>query len=124
MLIIIIITTIIIITIIIIIITTIIITIIIIIIIAILIIITIIIIIIIIIIIAIIIIAIIIIGYGYDPTDVKIAIKKLLVRRLREMVLQTGRRSDGRAVDEVRPISMEVDLLPGIEWTDSTWTLG
>jgi len=52
-------------------------------------------------------------GYGYDPTDVKIAIKKLLVRRLREMVLQTGRRSDGRAVDEVRPISMEVDLLPG-----------
>jgi len=53
------------------------------------------------------------IGYGYDPTDVKIAIKKLLVRRLREMVLQTGRRSDGRAVDEVRPISMEVDLLPG-----------
>ena len=40
-------------------------------------------------------------GYGYDPVDVKIAVKKLLVRRLREMILRTGKRSDGRTVEEV-----------------------
>ena len=43
---------------------------------------------------------------GYDPIDVKIAVKKLLVRRLRGMILQTGRRSDGRPVDGVRPIEI------------------
>jgi len=52
-------------------------------------------------------------GYNYDPIDVKIARKKLLVRRLRDMILKTGRRSDGRGVEDVRPISIETDLLPG-----------
>lgn len=51
-------------------------------------------------------------GYGYDPVDVKIAIKKLLVRKLRSMVLNTGRRSDGRGVEDVRPIEIETSLLP------------
>ena len=43
---------------------------------------------------------------GQDPIDVKIAIKKLLVRRLRHMILSTGIRSDGRGVEDVRPIDI------------------
>ena len=52
-------------------------------------------------------------GYNYDPIDVKIARKKLLVRRLRSIILTTGKRSDGRGVEEVRPISIDTSLLPG-----------
>lgn len=48
----------------------------------------------------------------YDSVDIKIAIKKLLVRKLRQKILTTGKRSDGREVDEVRPISIETSLLP------------
>lgn len=53
------------------------------------------------------------VGYNYDPIDVKVAIKKLLVRKLREIVQKTGRRSDGRGVEDVRPIDIETSLLPG-----------
>ncbi len=49
---------------------------------------------------------------SYDPLDIKIAIKKLLVRKLRTKILSTGLRSDGRAVEDVRPISIETNLLP------------
>lgn len=52
-------------------------------------------------------------GPGFDSLDVKIATKKLLVRNLRRVIQQTGRRSDGRGVEEVRPLAMETDLLPG-----------
>lgn len=52
-------------------------------------------------------------GYNYDPIDVKISTKKLLVRNLRHLILHTGRRSDGRTVEEVRPISIETSFLPG-----------
>lgn len=52
-------------------------------------------------------------GYNYDAIDVKIARKKLLVRRLRSTILNTGRRSDGRGVEDVRPIRIETSLLPG-----------
>lgn len=52
------------------------------------------------------------IGYGYDALDVQIAMKKLLVRKLRSLVLQTGKRSDGRGVEDVRPISIETSWLP------------
>ena len=51
-------------------------------------------------------------GYNFDPIDVKVAKKKLLVRKLREMIINTGRRSDGRGVEDVRPISIETSLLP------------
>lgn len=50
---------------------------------------------------------------GNDPVDVKIAIKKLLVRRLRGMILTTGKRSDGRTVEGVRPIEIDTSFLPG-----------
>lgn len=53
------------------------------------------------------------VGYGYNPIDVQIAIKKLLVRKLRQLVLRTGRRSDGRSREDVRPISIEHGWLPG-----------
>eukprot|EP01041_Mallomonas_annulata_P004249 gene4249-8446_t len=52
-------------------------------------------------------------GYGYNPIDVKITIKKLLVRRLRSNILNTGKRPDGRGVEDVRPIFIETSLLPG-----------
>lgn len=52
-------------------------------------------------------------GYNYDAVDVKIAWKKVLGRRLRELILHTGRRSDGRGTEEVRPISIDTALLPG-----------
>eukprot|EP01038_Epipyxis_sp_PR26KG_P009558 gene9558-12871_t len=52
-------------------------------------------------------------GYGYDAIDVKVATKKLLVRKLRQMILTTGKRSDGRSVEEVRPIDIDTSLLPG-----------
>lgn len=44
--------------------------------------------------------------------DVQTMFKKLLARKLRQLVLQTGKRCDGRMTDEVRPISIEVALLP------------
>ena len=52
-------------------------------------------------------------GYNFNSMDVKIATKKLLVRRLRQLVQRTQRRSDGRGVEEVRPIEVETSLLPG-----------
>lgn len=48
-----------------------------------------------------------------DPLDVKVAVKKLLVRRLRKMILTTGKRSDGRGCEDVRPINIDTSLLPG-----------
>jgi polyribonucleotide nucleotidyltransferase len=49
----------------------------------------------------------------YDALDIKISMKKLLVRVLRRMIIETGRRSDGRSVKEVRRIDVETDFLPG-----------
>jgi polyribonucleotide nucleotidyltransferase len=51
--------------------------------------------------------------FSIDPLDVKIAVKKLLVRRMRHMILTTGRRSDGRGTEDVRPIDIDTSLLPG-----------
>ncbi|CAN5726603.1 polyribonucleotide nucleotidyltransferase [soil metagenome] len=38
--------------------------------------------------------------------------KEIEKREMREMVLATGKRSDGRGLDEVRPISIELGVLP------------
>mmetsp|Transcript_10460 Transcript_10460/g.27705 ORF Transcript_10460/g.27705 Transcript_10460/m.27705 type:complete len:658 (+) Transcript_10460:555-2528(+) len=48
----------------------------------------------------------------YGTNVVKVAFKKLCSTKMREMVRDTGRRCDGRAVDEVRPISIDVGVLP------------
>ena len=53
-------------------------------------------------------------GKGDDPALVKrvlMAYKKSLVR---EMILDRGMRADGRALDEVRPITIETGLLPSV----------
>lgn len=50
--------------------------------------------------------------YGYDAIDIKMSMKKLLVRCLRRKILTSGVRSDGRTVDEVRPIDVETSILP------------
>jgi polyribonucleotide nucleotidyltransferase len=44
--------------------------------------------------------------------DVGSVIKDLEKREMREMILSTGKRSDGRGTDEVRPISIDVGVLP------------
>lgn len=44
--------------------------------------------------------------------DVANVVKDLEKREMREMILSTGKRSDGRGTDEVRPISIDVGVLP------------
>jgi polyribonucleotide nucleotidyltransferase len=44
--------------------------------------------------------------------DVGSVVKDLEKREMREMILSTGKRSDGRGADEVRPISIDVGVLP------------
>lgn len=56
-------------------------------------------------------------GYTYEPEQEKIrqarlAFKKLVKQTLRQMVLDEKRRADGRSPDEIRPISVEVGVLP------------
>lgn len=57
------------------------------------------------------------IGYVYEPEQekirqAKIAFKKLVKKLMREMILDEGIRADGRKPDEIRPISIEVGILP------------
>ncbi len=40
------------------------------------------------------------------------ALQKLMDEKLRKNILQSGKRIDGRAIDEIRPVSCEVSLLP------------
>jgi polyribonucleotide nucleotidyltransferase len=44
--------------------------------------------------------------------DVGSVVKDLEKREMREMILSTGKRSDGRGTDEVRPITIDVGVLP------------
>jgi polyribonucleotide nucleotidyltransferase len=44
--------------------------------------------------------------------DVGSVVKDLEKREMREMILSTGKRSDGRGTDEVRPITVDVGVLP------------
>lgn len=58
-----------------------------------------------------------IIGYVYEPEQEKIrqakaAFAKLVKKLMREMILNEGIRADGRKPDEIRPISVEVGILP------------
>ncbi len=50
--------------------------------------------------------------YLESERDVSPIVKDIEKRELREQILETGRRSDGRGVDEVRPITIETGLLP------------
>ncbi len=48
----------------------------------------------------------------YNPVDAKIAFKKFSAKLMREKVLDTSIRSDGRKTNEVRPIAIENSFLP------------
>jgi len=48
----------------------------------------------------------------FNPCDVKIAFKKIHSDIMRSMIIKTKKRSDGRACDEVRHISVIPDYLP------------
>jgi polyribonucleotide nucleotidyltransferase len=48
----------------------------------------------------------------YPEMEVSPVVKEIEKRELREMILSTGKRSDGRGLDEVRPISIDLGLLP------------
>lgn len=48
----------------------------------------------------------------YNAVDVGIALKKVSSKIMREMVLNTGTRCDGRQVTDIRPITIENDILP------------
>ena len=54
--------------------------------------------------------------FGEEPDDRKLIVRGLFEQieheELRRMILVEGRRADGRALDQVRPISAEVGILP------------
>jgi polyribonucleotide nucleotidyltransferase len=51
---------------------------------------------------------------GYSPADIKNAFKDLLCRRMFHLANTTGKRCDGRDLDEIRHLSMEAGLLPRV----------
>ena len=48
----------------------------------------------------------------YAPHEVKMAVKKVTAHHMRQMVLKEKKRCDGRNLDEVRPIYVDMDYLP------------
>ena len=54
--------------------------------------------------------------FGEEPDNRKLVVRGLFEQieheELRRMILEDGRRADGRALDQVRPISAEVGILP------------
>ncbi len=48
----------------------------------------------------------------YKVNDVKSAFKQVSSKIMREMILSEGLRSDGRSLDAIRPIDIEMSLLP------------
>ncbi|CAM9252725.1 unnamed protein product [Chrysoparadoxa australica] len=48
----------------------------------------------------------------YPAVDIRVALKKLSVKRMQRLVKTTGLRTDGRAPDEVRQIAIEAPMLP------------
>ncbi len=49
---------------------------------------------------------------AYNEAQIKMAFKQLQQKRLRALVLDEGRRADGRGLLDIRPITSEVGLLP------------
>mmetsp|Transcript_53195 Transcript_53195/g.57731 ORF Transcript_53195/g.57731 Transcript_53195/m.57731 type:complete len:774 (+) Transcript_53195:30-2351(+) len=48
----------------------------------------------------------------YSPLDIKIAFKDLLCRRMFDRAKNTGKRCDGRELNEIRQLTMETGFLP------------
>jgi polyribonucleotide nucleotidyltransferase len=53
-------------------------------------------------------------GMEFEPIYVKKSIEELKSALVREQILKNRVRADGRALDEVRPISIETNLLPSV----------
>lgn len=49
---------------------------------------------------------------NYKQVDIKAAYQRLIEKNVRELILLDNIRPDGRAMDEIRPINIEVGLLP------------
>lgn len=49
-----------------------------------------------------------------SESDVSEAVSKILKKKIRKMILTEKQRPDGRAIDEVRPLSSKVGLLPRV----------
>lgn len=50
----------------------------------------------------------------FDTSDVKETLATLKAKIMRDMVLKDKVRADGRAIDEVRPITIETNILPSV----------
>jgi polyribonucleotide nucleotidyltransferase len=51
---------------------------------------------------------------GWDPVDIKTVFESLLKKTVREMILKENLRPDGRSRTEIRPLSIEVGVLPRV----------
>lgn len=51
-------------------------------------------------------------GTEYSAKDIEAALDSLFKKKVKENVLEHGKRFDGRKIDEVRPIEVEVGMLP------------
>ncbi|MFA7253047.1 MAG: polyribonucleotide nucleotidyltransferase [Patescibacteria group bacterium] len=49
---------------------------------------------------------------SYKQIDIKSAFSKIVEKQVREMILVNGVRPDGRGMEEIRPLNIEVGLLP------------
>lgn len=52
--------------------------------------------------------------YPEREAEVQEALEKIIKKQVRHMILEENARPDGRAVDEIRPLSCEVGLLPRV----------
>jgi len=51
-------------------------------------------------------------SHAYTPSEVHLAIKNTIAHHMRQMILKEKRRCDGRGLEEVRPISIDMNYLP------------
>eukprot|EP00967_Tisochrysis_lutea_P157561 scaffold320062_cov28-Tisochrysis_lutea.AAC.1 len=61
---------------------------------------------------------------NFEEAEIRGALKKLACVTMREIVAATGERTDGRAVDEVRPITIEMSPLPPVVHGSVLFTRG
>ncbi len=51
-------------------------------------------------------------GGSIDKKTIAKAVEKVFFKIIRENILKKGQRPDGRKIDEIRPLSVEIDILP------------
>src|SRR5690606_1820375 len=53
----------------------------------------------------------------YDESQIKEAIETIFLKAVRSMIIEKKKRPDGRAMDEVRELGIEVGVLPRVHGT-------